>query len=78
MFQELMKQKGIHPFSASVDLKASVVERFNRNLNLYFTVQNMLNFVPVLQDLFRGYNRLYHRSVKRAPDQVTWANSEEV
>ena len=81
-FQELMKQKDIHHFSTSGDTKASVVERFNRTLKQrmyrYFTVKNTLNFVPVLQDLVRGYNRSYHRSIKRAPDQVTQANSEEV
>jgi len=81
-FQALMEQKGIHHFSTSEDTKASVVERFNRTLKQrlyqYFTVQNTLNFVPVLQDLVRGYNRSYHHSIKRAPDQVTQANSEEV
>jgi len=79
-FQALMKQKGIHHFSTSGDTKASVVERFNRTLKQrlyrYFTIQNTLNFVPVLKDLVRGYNRSYHRSIKRAPDQVTQANSE--
>ena len=81
-FQELMKQKDIHHFSTSGDTKASVVERFNRTLKQrlyrYFTVKNTLNFVPLLQDLVRGYNRSYHRSIKTAPDQVTQANSEDV
>ena len=81
-FQELMKQKDLHHFSTSGDAKASVVESFNRTLKQrlyrYFTVQNTLNFVPVLQDLVRGYNRSYHRSIKRAPDQLTQANSEDV
>ena len=77
-----MKQKDIHHFSTSGDTKASVVERFNRTLKQhlyrYFTVKNTLNFVPVLQDPVRGYNRSYHRSIKRAPDQVTQSNSEDV
>jgi len=81
-FQALMKQKGIHHFSTRGDTKASVVEQFNRTLKerlyRYFTVKNTLTFVPVLQDLVRGYNRSYHRSIKRAPDQVTLANSEDV
>ena len=81
-FQELMKQKGIHHFSTSGDMKASVVERFNRTLKQrlyrYFTVQNTLNFVPVLQDLVRGYNRSCHRSIRMAPDAVTVSNSAEV
>ena len=37
-----------------------------------------MNFVPVLQDLVKGYNRSYHRSIKRAPNEVTEANSPEV
>ena len=81
-FQALMKHKGIHHFSTSSDTKASVVERFNRTLKQriyrYFTVKNTLNFVPVLQDLVKGYNRSYHRSIKRAPTQVIEANSPEV
>ena len=44
----------------------------------YFTVKNTLNFVPILQDLVQRYNRSYHRSIKRAPNEVTEANSPEV
>ena len=76
------KQKGIHHFSTRGDMKSSVVERFNRTLKehlyRYFTVQNTLKFVPVLQALVKGYNRSYHHSIKMAPDQVTLANSEDV
>jgi len=44
----------------------------------YFTTNNTLNFVPVLQALVKGYNRSYHRSIKRAPNQVTEGNSAQV
>ena len=58
-----------------------MVERFNRTLKQrmyrYFTTNNTLNFVPVLQSLVKGYNT-YHRSIKIAPCQVTEANSSEV
>ena len=81
-FQDLMKRKDIHDFSTSGDTKACVVERFNRTLKQrlyrYFTTKNTLNFVPVLQDLVKGYNRSYHRSIKRAPNEVTETNSPEV
>ena len=81
-FQDLMKRKGIHHFSTSGDTKASVVERFNRTLKQrlyrYFTVNNTLNFVPVLQDLVQGYNRSFHRSINLAPDEVTQDNSSDV
>ena len=59
-----------------------MVERFNRTLKQrlyrYFTVNNTLNFVPFLQDLVQGYNRLYHRSIKRSPEEVTQDNSSDV
>ena len=81
-FQALMKQHGIHHFSTSGDTKASVVEQFNHTLKQrlyrYFTLKNTLKFVPILQDLLRGYNRSYHRSIKMAPNQVTLANSTEL
>ena len=41
-------------------------------------MKNMSNFVPVLQDLVQGYNRSYHRSIKRAPNEVNQANSSEL
>ena len=41
-------------------------------------MKNTLHFVPVLQDLVKGNNRSYHRSIKRAPNEVTEANSPEV
>jgi len=81
-FRDLMKQKGIHHFSTRGDTKSSVVERFNRTLKerlyRYFTVKNTMTYVPVLQELVRGYNRSYHRSIKMAPNQVTLGNSEDV
>ena len=68
-------------FSTSGDTKVSVVERFNRTLKQrmyhYFTTNNTLNFVPVLQALVKVYNRAYHRSIKMPPNQVTEANSSE-
>ena len=81
-FQALMKRRDIDHFSTSGDTKASVIERFNRTLKQrmyrYFTVKNMLKYVPVLKDLVLGYNRSYHRSIKMAPDQVTAQNEEQV
>ena len=81
-FQNLLNKYKIHHFSTSGDTKASVVERFNRTLKQrmyrYFTVNNTLNFVPVLQTFVKSYNRSYHRSIQMAPDQVTEANSRQV
>ena len=81
-FQQLLNHYKIHHFSTSGDTKASVVERLNWTLEQrmfrYFTANNTLKFVPVLQSLVKGYNRSYHRSIKMAPNQVTEANSSEV
>ena len=81
-FQNLLNKYKIHHFSTSGDTKAIVVERFNRTLKQrmyrYFTVNNTLNFVPVLQTFVKSYNRSYHRSIQMAPDQVTEANSRQV
>ena len=81
-FQSLLNKYKTHHFSTSGDTKASVVKRFNRTLKQrmyrYFTVNNTLNFVPVLQTFVKIYNRSYHRSIQMAPDQVTDANSRQV
>ena len=82
LFQILLNKYKIHHFSTSGDTKASIVERVNRTLKQclyrYFTSNNTLNFVPVLQALVKGYNRSYHRSIKMGPEQVTEANSLKV
>ena len=81
-FQSLLNKYKIHHFGTSGDTKATVVERFNRTfkqrLYCYFTTNNTLNFVSMLQALVKSYNRSYHRSIKMAPEQVTEANSRQV
>ena len=66
-FQTLLNKDKIHHFSTSGDTKASVVERFSRTLKQrlyhYFTTNNTLNLVPVLQALVKSYNRSYHHSI---------------
>ena len=77
-----MKRKESHHFSTSGDTKSSVIEPFNLTLKQgmyrYFPSKNTLNFVPVLQDLVEGYNLLYHRSIKMAPNQVNQVNRSSV
>ena len=72
---DLMKHRGIHHFSTRGDIKASVVERFNRTLKqrlyrcLSLLPKNTLNFVPALHDLMQEYNRSYHRNIKMDPEK---------
>ena len=73
---------GILCVTHNEDIKASIMERFNRTLNeslwRYFTRNNTLRYVEALSKLVRAYNHSYHRSIKRAPADVSATNQEEV
>ena len=64
------------------ETKASIVERFQRNLKSrmwkYFTHNRTLRYVDVLPKLVEGYNHAYHRSIKRSPVSVTKENEPQV
>lgn len=81
-FQTLIKKHGVTHFSTASDLKASVVERFNRTLKTrmwrYFTARNTRRYLEVLPDLLEGYNRSYHKSIKMAPAEVCSENADRV
>ena len=61
--------------SENDDIKAALVERFNRTLKdkmyKYFTANNTRRWVDVLKKLVSGYNNSYHRSIKTTPNLVT-------
>ena len=77
-FQSFLKGKNIHFFTTNSELKASVVERFNRTLKTrmwkYFTTKNNCVYNDILQDIVYGYNNSYHRSIGRAPASVSLLN----
>ena len=64
------------------DIKAAVVERFNRTLKQkmyrYFTAKRTRRYVDVLSDLLHAYNNSHHRSIGMAPTQVTTDNEDKV
>lgn len=64
------------------DIKASVVERFNRTLKKKmwrcFTKTHNLQYLDVLDDILRNYNYLYHRSIKMTLVDVKMKNQEQV
>ena len=70
-FQSLLIENSIHFFTTNSELKASVVEHFNRILKTrmwkYFTAKNTLVYIYILQDIVHGYNNSYHRSIGQAP-----------
>lgn len=77
-FQDLMKKHGIYHFATATNLKASVVEPFNRTLKgrmwRFLTATNSRRYIDVLQDITQGYNTGYHRSIKMRPVNVCGEN----
>ncbi|KAJ8030073.1 hypothetical protein HOLleu_29649 [Holothuria leucospilota] len=80
--KDLLKDHGVHLFSTHNETKASIVERFNRTLKSrmwkYFTANNTLKYVDILDDLVKAYNRSHHRSIGMAPHDVSPQNSLQV
>ena len=82
-FQSMLRRRGIKFYtSENEDLKATVVERFNRTLKTkmyrYFTKASTRRYVDVLDDLLHSYNNTYHRSIGMAPVEVGPHNEDVV
>jgi len=82
-FQSMLKRHGIKFYtSENEDLKAAVVERFNRTLKekmfRYFTYKNTHRYTNVLEDLLHSYNNTYHRSIGISPLEVNRDNEDIV
>lgn len=78
--QDFLKTKNIAFRTArNPDIKAAVVERFNRTLKermwRYFTHTRTKRYIDVLQALVHSYNRARHSTIKMAPSQVTLENA---
>ena len=74
-FQSWLKDKGVDFFTTeNDDIKASIVERFNRTIKSklwrYFTKHDTLHYLDVIQDVVSTYNRTPHRSIGMAPLDV--------
>ena len=81
--QKLLKDKNIHFFTTqNPDTKCAIVERWNRTLKnrifRYFTKANDFSYHNILQDIVGGYNRSYHRTIKRTPASVNKDNESSV
>ena len=80
--QSFLKENNIHFSTTNSELKASVLERFNRTLKThmwkYFTAKNNRVYIDNLQDIVHGYNNSYHRSLGRASASVSLLNVGQV
>ena len=81
--QKKLKDEGVQFYvGQNEDIKASVVERFNRTLKTklwkYFTHRDTLRYVDVLADMIASYNDTYHRTIGRPPSSVNRTNEVDV
>ena len=71
-----------HFHSYNYDIKAAVVERFNRSLKSrlwrFFTHQETRRYIDVIQQLVSSYNETYHSAIQRSPNSVNTQNQEVV
>ena len=80
-FRSLMQQFNIKLYSTYSNLKASIIERFNRTLKnkmwIQFSLQGNYQWVDILSTLVSEYNDSKHRTIGMKPKDVT-ATDEEV
>src|SRR5271156_1787017 len=80
--QHLLNIENIRFFTVKFQLKAAVVERFNRTLKTkmwrHFTRTGSYRWVDVLQELLSAYNAAEHRSIGMAPIEVNGENEHEI
>lgn len=64
------------------DVKASVIERWNRTIKTkmwrYLTFKNTYRYVDVLENLVETYNNTTHSTIKMAPEEVSDKNVLQV
>ena len=82
-FQKLLKERNIrHYTSENDDIKAAVVERFNRTLKnvmwRYLTHTSSGRYIDILPQLVASYNNTFHRSINMAPSEVNAQNESLV
>src|SRR6267154_553973 len=82
-FQKLLRDRNIrHYTSENDDIKAAVVERFNRTLKgmMWRYLSHTMNgrYIDVLPQLVSSYNSTHHRSINMTPSEVTAQNESLV
>lgn len=81
--QNFFKKNGINFYTTrNPDVKAAVIERFNRTLKgrmwRYLTYKNSYRYIDVLDDLVNSYNNTVHSSIKMRPIDVNDTNVLQV
>ena len=76
--KDMLKSKNINLYSTFSNLKASIVERFNRTLKTkmwkLFSNRGSYKWIDILPDLISEYNNSIHRTIKMKPKDVNFEN----
>ena len=79
-FQKLLSGRSISHFYSRNETKAAVAERaiktIKMKLSRYMTRKQSRRWIDVLHDDTQGYNRTYHRTIKRTPASVKSTDAE--
>lgn len=80
-FQSLTAEYKIKHYSSNSELKASVVERFNRTLQKKmwkrFTINGNYKWIDMLPELLEQYNNTKHRTIKITPVEASKKKNEQ-
>jgi len=81
--KQMLREKGVAHFFTHQELKAQMVERFNRTLRTkiakFIFAKDNLRFAPHLQDFIASYNNAIHSALKKySPNNVNKSNEDEV
>lgn len=82
-FKSLMADRNINFYtSQNEETKAAIVERLQRTFKTklfrYFTANNSLRYLDVIQDVMHSYNHTKHRSIGLPPTEVTRDTEDRV
>ena len=81
--QEVLRAHNVDHFSSeNENIKASIVERFNKTLRgrmyRFLTYTNKMRYIDTLDDLVSSYNKTIHSSTGLRPNDVNFDNQEDV
>jgi len=81
-FLQLLKSKGITPYSIYSHIKSSFSERVIRTLfdrlQRFITHRGTNKFIDQLQNFVKSYNNTVHSVTKRRPNEITKADEYQV
>lgn len=82
LFKKLVDSHGINHYSTFSNMKASIIERWNKTLkNMLwkeFSLQGSYKWIDVLSSLVKKYNGTKHRTIGMKPMSVSHANESIV